>query len=117
MAEKNTVKSNTQSAAHLLAILGWLVLFIIVTVTASVLVVDIMGDELESPNNSFWPIVIACYCFGFTLLIIANALSQHRPWARYVAAFIAFISLIAFPVGTVLGLFILSYIHKGWHEH
>lgn len=116
MTENNLAKTNTQSAAHLLAILAWLVLFIIVTITVSVLVVDILGEELESPNSSFWPIMFACYCFGFILLAVAHSLKQHRLWARYVAGFFAFISIIAFPVGTVLGLFILSYIRKGWHE-
>jgi len=116
MIQNNIYRTNTQNAGHLLAILGWLILFIIGTVTASVLVVDIMAKELENPNTSFWLIVTACYCLGFVILITANALKHHRAWARYLGSFLAFVTLIAFPVGTVLGLFILSYINKGWTE-
>lgn len=116
MTDKNVIKTNTQNAAHLVAILSWLVIFIMATVTISVLAVDFMGAKLEKPESAFWPIVFAWYTFGIVLFITAKGLKQHLQWARYLGVFLGFISLIAFPVGTVMGLFILSYLHKGWHE-
>jgi uncharacterized protein YacL len=114
---KNPVlKSNTQNAAHLVNILSWLIFFIIGVMIASVLVVDFMAVDYESPNSSFWPIMAACVMFGIVLLITAAGLKKHLQWARYLAAVIAILSLIAFPVGTVMGLFILSYLRKGWNE-
>jgi cadmium resistance protein CadD (predicted permease) len=114
--DTNALRSNTQNAGHLIAILSWLVLFIMATVTASVLAVDFMGTKLEKPDSIFWPIVFAWYGFGFILMITAHGLKQHQQWARYLGSFLGSISIIAFPVGTVMGLFILSYLHKGWHE-
>ncbi|MEE9331280.1 MAG: hypothetical protein V3U89_03515 [Methylophilaceae bacterium] len=116
MKETNAVSSNTQNAARLLAILGWLLFFIIGTVIASVLVVSYMGQEAERSTPLFWFTIIAIVCLGLILLMTANSLKRHRHWARYVGGFLAVVSLIAFPVGTVMGLFILSYLHKGWNE-
>lgn len=110
---KNT---NSQNAARLIKVLGWLDLFIIGTMALSVLVVKFMAEEFERANPTFWPVVIASLLMGVFLLFISKGLAQHQPWARYAGAFFAVLALILFPVGTVLGLFILSYIYKGWHE-
>jgi len=110
------MKSNTQNAGHLLAIFSWVLIFIIVTVFASVLVVDVMGNEFEKPNSDFWPIMTISIVAVIILLITARGLKFHRQWARYLGIFLAIISLAAFPVGTVLGLFAISYILKGWNE-
>lgn len=116
MTENVSIKTNTQTAGHLLKILSWLVFFIIGVMVLSVLAVDLMAPEYESPNSSFWPIMLASFAIGAWLLITAKALHHHRQWARYMAAFISVISLIAFPVGTFMGLFILNYLRKGWDE-
>ena len=118
MANTNNgmIKTNTQTAGHLMKILSWLVFFIAGVMVASVLAVDFMAPDYESPNSSFWPIMLACFAFGTLLLFTAKSLHNHLQWARYLAAFISVISLIAFPVGTFMGLFILSYLRKGWDE-
>jgi len=116
MTDSKKLNSNTQNAAHLMMILGLLVIFIIATICISVMMVNFMGDEVERPDSFFWPIIAALFAFGIVLLIIANRLKSHHHWARYAASVIGTISLIAFPVGTVMGLFILSYLYKGWDE-
>jgi hypothetical protein len=116
MAKNETIKTNTQTAGHLLKILSWLVFFIAGVMVLSVLAVDLMAPEYESPNSTFWPIMLACFAFGALLLFIAKALHSHLQWARYMAAFISVISLVAFPIGTFMGLFILNYLRKGWDE-
>ncbi len=116
MTTVNTNKSDTQNAAHLLTILSWLIFFILGTIGISVLAVDLLSHEVERPGSFFWPAIYACVGYGSILLITANSLKHHRQWARYATAFLAFISLIAFPVGTAMGLIILSYLHKGWNE-
>ncbi len=116
MNDSNNVKSNTQTAGHLLAIFSWVLIFIIVTIFISVLVVDLMGEEIEKPNSDFWPIMSLFVGFVLMLLITARGLQFHQQWARYVGGLSAALSLAAFPVGTVLGLFVLSYLKKGWNE-
>ena len=116
MAKSETIKTNTQTAGHLLKILSWLVFFIAGVMVLSVLAVDVMAPEYESPNSTFWPIMLASFAFGAWLLFTAKALHHHYQWARYMAAFISVISLVAFPVGTFMGLFILNYLRKGWDE-
>lgn len=115
MADSNT-KSNSQNAAHLLAILGWLVIFIGTVIVGSVMVVNHMAKESEHVNPGFWPTITFAFCIGIAFLVTAKNLKSHHRWARYVASFLSIVSLAAFPVGTVMGLFILSYLHKGWHE-
>ena len=110
------IKTNTQNAGHLLAIFSWVIIFIIGTVLLSVLVVDVLGVELENPDSYFWPTMGVCIGFVIALLVTARGLRFHKQWARYLGGFLAVITLLAFPVGTVLGLFILSNLVKGWHE-
>lgn len=116
MASNNGLGSNTKSAAHLLEILAWVLLFIVGTVIASVLVVNFMGKETEKATMDFWLSIGGVTFICFALIATAKALKKHLHWARYLGVFLAISALIAFPVGTVLGLFILSYLHKGWHE-
>ncbi len=116
MASENRFGSNTKNAAHLLEILAWVLLFIIFTVVLSVLVVNFMGEEAEKSSFDFWFSVGGIFFLCMVLIYTASALKKHQHWARYLAAFLATIALIGFPVGTVLGLFILSCLHKGWKE-
>ncbi|HIE91118.1 MAG: hypothetical protein ABGW96_01015 [Methylophilaceae bacterium] len=113
---KSKVKTNTQNAGHLLAIFSWVIIFIIGTVLLSVLVVDMLGVELEHPDSYFWPTMAVCIGFVIALLVTARGLRFHKQWARHLGFVLAVIVLAAFPVGTVLGLFILSNIIKGWKE-
>ena len=112
----SNIKTNTQNAGHLLAILSWVLIFIIGTIILSVLMVDMMGDEFEKPSSDFWPIMAAGVTLVTVILIAARGLKFHQQWARYLGGFIGVLSLAAFPVGTVLGLFVLSNLVKGWHE-
>lgn len=115
MADSN-IKSNSQNAAHLLAILGWLVILISAVVVGSALVVNYMAEGAEQASPAFWASTSSSIGIGIAFLIVANGLKRHKMWARYIGGFLSFISLVAFPVGTVMGLFILGYIHKGWNE-
>lgn len=116
MTGKNLVSSNTRNAAHLMRIFTWVLLFIICTVVLSVLVVNFMGKETEKATIDFWISITSAFLVCALLLWTAKGLNQHRQWARYLGVLLSVISLIAFPVGTVLGLFILSYLYRGWHE-
>jgi len=109
-------KSNSQHAARLLNILALVLLFIVITMIAAVLVVNFAGDEPEQTTVTFWLSIGSMVLLNATLLIAAHGLSKHKPWARYLSTFLACLALIGFPVGTVMGLFILGYLHKGWHE-
>ena len=116
MVTSNAINSNSHNAGHLLVIWAWLILFVVGTIIVSVLVVSFMGDEPEKSTTLFWTIIGAITLLSFVILFTARGLKRHRQWARYVGLFLATLALIAFPVGTVLGLFIISYIHKGWND-
>jgi hypothetical protein len=45
--------------------------------------------------------------FGIADLLIASGIAKGRPWARYAGIATAVILLVAFPVGTVLGIIAL----------
>ncbi len=116
MAPSNRFGSNTKNAAHLLEIFSWVLLFIIFTMVASVLVVSFMGEEPEKSSMDFWLLIGGIFALCMLLIYTARALREHKHWARYIGVILAIGALIAFPVGTVLGLFILNSLHKGWHE-
>ena len=66
-------------------------------------------------GNVFVPIVLLFPAFIHYLAILG--LKGNRLWGRTLSMFIAFFLLIAFPIGTIFGGFLLYYLtSKEWHE-
>ena len=49
-------------------------------------------------------------------LRIGSAIKQGKKWGKVTGAFIATISLLNLPIGTIFGAAILFYLKKGWNE-
>ncbi len=47
----------------------------------------------------------------------ANAAKEKKPWARTVSIVIGVLLLPGFPVGTIIGVSLLSYAWKPWDTH
>ena len=52
-------------------------------------------------------LAVAFVVFGILDLLVASGIAKGRAWARYVGIVLGLIYLIAFPIGTVLGVIIL----------
>jgi hypothetical protein len=77
------------------------------------------GSAMASDLHSAW-----AYAFFAPFFLVAIAINiacwwgckNRKEWARIVTLVLGFLSLIAFPVGTVIGFFMIRYSIKEWPE-
>lgn len=109
----------TRKAGRFFMLLGWLSLAVTVLVSVAT-ILPMTGDVAEriSPEE----ITILVTITGVLLLLstlylwVGSALKSHRRWARSAGAVLALVSLAHLPIGTLIALVVLYYLHKGWYE-
>lgn len=52
---------------------------------------------------------------GGLLLLVARGIRKRRAWARNTGVVLALGALVAFPIGTILGIFLLLQLVIRWH--
>lgn len=57
---------------------------------------------------------VACLAGGL-LLLVAKGIGKRRAWARSTGIVLALATLLAFPIGTILGIFLLLQLVIRWH--
>jgi hypothetical protein len=82
-------------------------LFAFIFVTGAVVVglgsesAGLLGSALLGATGLF--IAAGLTAFGVAELFVASGIAKGRPWARFAGIALAVVSLVAVPVGTVLG--------------
>lgn len=97
---------------HYLVALLFLCATLIMAVPTFILGIITLADEADMLIPLFATGTIATVLMGMCLLFLAvgYGLWQVRPWARVTAIVLALLSLLAFPIGTLLGALILWYL-------
>lgn len=104
--------SNTHRAGRLMRLQGWIVL--VLTLLTSVFVgIPIIVERIHIAVGFFVSIVV-WLVFSWALLKVGAALKQHR--RRTLSAVLALLSILMFPIGTVIGGAALVYTVRGWNE-
>ena len=49
-------------------------------------------------------------------LILGQAVKDHKEWARTVGIILGVIQMIGFPIGTLIGGYIVYHLWKGWDD-
>ena len=71
------------------------------------------------------PIISLVPLLSLTLVIIGvctlqlkvgTAIKEHKDWGRTVGVILGTIQLLGFPVGTIIGAYILWCLIKGWND-
>lgn len=65
----------------------------------------LLGSALLGATGIF--LAAAFAAFGVAELIIASGIAKGRPWSKFAGTILAVLLLLAFPVGTVLGVIAL----------
>jgi hypothetical protein len=60
------------------------------------------------------PVVTLALAIG--LFLVGSAVMRHEGWARVVGIIYGVISLLGFPLGTLIGCYILWQLIHGWSE-
>jgi len=106
--------THRQKAAMLIRVLGWLAL-LPATFIAVAAVAEFSTGTLENPVALalFFLFFAGLGLFYFT---VSSGIRQGKEWGRMLGFVISAFSLLAFPIGTLLGGFILYYLVTGWNE-
>ena len=115
-------------AGRLIRLLGWIALLLSLGVP-SLIFIDGWIHRFKPPTGLYTlydvstpPLrthpgvitVILFLAFSFIFLAVGKASKEHKNWARTAGIVLGTIVLPVFPIGTVIGPFILWYRIKGW---
>ncbi|WP_435237270.1 hypothetical protein ACR30L_06785 [Psychromonas sp. PT13] len=106
--------SNLEKAGRLLRLMGWVILVILILVIISMLMPIIYGDGDFNSTPIIWFMV--ALIIPIVYLYVGTAIKQNKKWAKITGVVFAIFSLINAPIGTILGIAMLYYLKKGWHE-
>ncbi|MFC4259847.1 hypothetical protein ACFOZ5_12475 [Marinobacter lacisalsi] len=111
--------TSTRKAGRFFILLGWLSLAVTGLVSVAT-ILPMTGDGAERISAEEITILasLACVLLGLSTLYlwVGRALKTHRRWARIAGAVLAIFSLANIPLGTLIALVVLYYLHKGWYE-
>ena len=106
---------NTVKAARLLGLIGWSIIIINSLIFGAMITVHVLANTTEELNDSrLWIIMGSVIGFGLVFLITAKNLHLKKTWAKYLTFFLSIVALFVFPVGTLVGGFVLFYLIRGW---
>lgn len=103
-----------EKAARLFRALGWIQIIGFIWMS-----VRIITEKSEASTVDYRIIIvillfILCSWFVFFL---ANSLKAHKNWARITGIIYGGLFLVGFPIGTIIGGFILNYLIKLWEVY
>ena len=109
----------TRKAGRIFILFGWLSLALTALVSLAI-IMPMTGDGADRITREEITILtsIAGILLGLSTLYlwVGSALKTHRRWARIAGAILALFSLANVPLGTLIALVVLYYLHKGWYE-
>lgn len=106
--------SSTVKAGRLIRMFGWVNLLFTVAIGAWVGTYAMMesGPAPEWDWTVFAPAVLVSLVF----LLVGTGIKNYKTWAKIVGAILAVICLLYVPIGTLIGVFTLVYLARGWKE-
>ena len=109
--------SSTVQAGRLIRAIGWFQLTVALSFAAYLLFEVLSSrDPRLDPSHEWYPLVAFALALGATYLFVGSALKKHASWSRWAGGILAIFALLYFPVGTVLGSFVLWFLIRGRHE-
>jgi hypothetical protein len=103
----------TIQAGRLLQILGW------ISIALLLVIVFVFPARSTGPTaERFTPfeMMIGFLNYSVLCLIAGGAIKRYRPWGKVLGVVLSVISLPYFPFGTLLGVWSLIYLHRGWAD-
>ena len=111
-----TKLSNLHKAGRLLKLFGWLAMIAIVGISSSILIPIIHDGKIDEEVYIAIPLIVLAVSISVFYLFIGNAVKKDKIWAKVTGIVLAGVSLFSFPIGTIIGGFILYYLYRGWNE-
>ena len=99
-------------AARVMRLVGWISL---VLGAAAIVAVFRPSFDANTPlPGVFWVIAVLMVGLPALMIVIAQGLFAQKPWARTAGIVYGVFALFGFPVGTIIGIYVLWQLRKGW---
>ena len=106
-------------AGRLFRLFGWIGIGGIVVAIAIPVMINPNASFLQ-PDASSWPptLLLLVLVAGMSVLQlkVGTAIKEHKNWGRTVGIVLGIIHLFGFPIGTLIGAYILWCLIKGWEQ-
>ena len=115
--EKN-MKSYVK-AGRLFRFFGWIGIGGIVVAIAIPVMINPNTPFLQPDASSWLPtLLLLVLVAGISVLQlkVGTAIKEHKNWGRTVGIVLGIIHLFGFPIGTLIGVYILWCLIKGWEQ-
>lgn len=106
--------SATVKAGRLIRMFGWVNLALTLALVAAVGMSIVAESEFIPEWN--WIVFVPAIALSLVYLLVGAGIKHYKTWAKFAGAALAVFSLIIFPIGTLIGIFVLVYLVRGWKE-
>lgn len=106
--------SATVKAGRLIRMFGWVNLIFTIGIGAAVGISAVAGSE--SIPDWDWIVFAPAILVSVVFLLVGAGVKNYKAWAKIVGAALAMVCLLYVPIGTLIGIFVLVYLAKGWKE-
>lgn|GEM_PF-5718199 len=107
---------NLEKAGSLLRLMGWLSLIGLAAIFAAILIPVLSDSGAAASLSEVIFLGLVALVIPAIYLITGRAVKQGKKWGKVTAVVIGCVSLLNFPIGTVVGIATFFYLKKGWGE-
>jgi predicted exporter len=108
-----------EKAGRVIRLFAWIQVVAIVGIGAAIAIpMMVSGRAASAPPPWAGLLIILVVIVGLTVfqLIMGTAVKEHKDWGRIVGIIYGILTLFGFPIGTLVGAYILWCLLKGWEE-
>ena len=104
------------TAGRLFRFLGWISAVAGIGITAAIFIPHLHDPNVSSLFSAFVPWLLLILVLIILQFKVGSAIKEHKEWGRTVGILLAIIHLFGFPIGTLIGAYILWCLTKGWGD-
>lgn len=102
-----------QKAGRLIRLLAWLQVISVIGIIVAIAIPMIAKQEMPSPQIL---ILLLLAVFPALYFVVGSAIKEHKKGGRIAGIVLGVVMLFGFPIGTLIGAYILWCLIKGWEE-
>ena len=105
-----------EKAGRLIRFFAWFG-FALAVLAAVAVAFSIMATGKDGPELVVGMFIFLLVCaLSWFQLILGQAVKDHKAWARTVGIILGVLQMFGFPLGTLIGGYIVYHLWKGWDD-
>ena len=106
-----------ETAGRVFRFFAWVQLFVIAVIFFALLLPPMITGKPHLPTHvhaASLLVVLVGIAFNVFQLKVGAAIREHKEWGRTAGLILAVIQLFGFPIGTIVGAFLIWCLVSGW---